>query len=276
MNTPALMSDIKQEYHQQKYNNYLEIIDSPVQFAMEYNESSPDSSLVADSPAYYTPPIAHSEVPPQQISYSLSPQWNGQPAQLHNLSSPSPTSSGILYPQSPLSLQGGINPRSVSGSPPEHTLDQHQLYASTTFQGVFNTGPQTQVSSIETEITDSGEDEKSESPLSPSIDGDGDDSDYVYPPRNRSASGTRRSQSRSYVVPSQNPRVAVRALGGFERTPRSVRISIPVPVPNLTKKSRGRRVPTTSGVAVSPTGGEEEYAVLYMHCQGLWEMLRSW
>ncbi|QRV94886.1 C2H2 zinc finger [Ceratobasidium sp. AG-Ba] len=41
---------------------------------------------------------------------------------------------------------------------------------------------------------------------------------------------------------------------GNVRMPRSCRSTVPVPIPNLTKKSRGRRVPTGPATAMPPTG----------------------
>jgi len=79
--------------------------------------------------------------------------------------------------------------------------------------------------------SESGESDTAE--LSDGPDGD-DDGDFL--PHRTSPSRTRSRRTSSVSVSSSN---------GSERPIRPCRPSAPVPVPNLTKKSRGRRVPTT-------------------------------
>jgi hypothetical protein len=57
------------------------------------------------------------------------------------------------------------------------------------------------------------------------------------------------------------------------RLPRS-RATLPTPIPNLTKKSRGRRVPTQE-FSRTPYGSKG-YSVIHLSGRGLWQMLSPW
>ena len=86
--------------------------------------------------------------------------------------------------------------------------------------------------------SDSGESEVAD--LSDGADGD-DDTDFVQSRLavSRSRSRSRRSGAGGVSAGSGNGTATARASGGGDS-----RLGAPVPVPNLTKKSRGRRVPT--------------------------------
>ncbi|KAI1790985.1 hypothetical protein LXA43DRAFT_1094997 [Ganoderma leucocontextum] len=72
--------------------------------------------------------------------------------------------------------------------------------------------------------------------------GEGDDDDYVQSPRTRRQ--RRQQQHGDYPAAANSPSTSpgAESLGGGRR------LAPPVPVPNLTKKSRGRRVPTVQQV----------------------------
>jgi len=95
--------------------------------------------------------------------------------------------------------------------------------------------------------SDSGESEAGY----PSDGGDGDDDGDFMPNRMpRSRTRSRRTSS-----------VSVSSGSGSARAPRPCRLSAPVPVPNLTKKSRGRRVPT--GPVFMVQGGVQKNVRMY-------------
>ena len=95
--------------------------------------------------------------------------------------------------------------------------------------------------------SESGESDTAE--LSGGPDGD-DDGDFL--PHRTFSSRTRSRRSSSVSVSSSN---------GSERPIRPCRLSAPVPVPNLTKKSRGRRVPTAPVFMVQ--GGVQKNMRMY-------------
>ncbi|CCM02767.1 uncharacterized protein FIBRA_04875 [Fibroporia radiculosa] len=112
-------------------------------------------------------------------------------------------------------------------------------------------------SSFPDTASDSGESERDDSD-SPEDDGD-DDGEYIEP----SASGVSRPRTRRRAISSASAASSVmsQAEGGRRNT-------LPVPVPNLTKKSRGRRVPTVP-VIVSENGVEKNtraYMCQVPHC----------
>ena len=81
---------------------------------------------------------------------------------------------------------------------------------------------------------------------------DGDDDGDFMPNRSMSRSLTRSRRTSSVSVSSGS---------GSVRAPRPCRLSAPVPVPNLTKKSRGRRVPTAPVMIVQ--GGVQKNMRMY-------------
>lgn len=107
--------------------------------------------------------------------------------------------------------QGGCDPRVLSRN---HTPDA--TMPDTPFNGVFN--PTHNQILLSSSSGDSGEDERPES---------GDEH-------------VRRLSFSTPIVPSQSYRTS----DMLERVGRTSRVTAPVPVPNLTKKSRGRHVPT--------------------------------
>ena len=145
-----------------------------------------------------------------------------------------------------------------------------QVYPAARFSGAFGS---TDEDDFKQEF-DSGEEEK------PSDDGD---SDFAMH-RNLNLNGRLRSHS-TFVVPSQADRMSAlttptvgssvllsqqgltashpstsRTNSSMRTDARTIRPSrpsapAPIPVPNLTKKSRGRRVPTHPGVALNSDGG---------------------
>lgn len=219
--------------------DYLSLAASPLDhYAQSHvDDSSPDHSLVG-SPAFYTPPVAHADIP---AAYPMSA--HPAPSPLHLMTSPiSPTPAARPVPQPiqpPLDTQIACDPRFVSGSTPIRSPN-----STVSFGAAFGTSPPAldldADGSVEAE--DSGEEEKSSD--DEDADADADDPDYVY--RGRTS-----YRSAPYVVPSQagpSSRIATRA--GGARPTRPSRVTAPEPVPNLTKKSRGRRVPTSSTVVI--------------------------
>ena len=96
--------------------------------------------------------------------------------------------------------------------------------------------------------SESGESEA----IYPSDGVDGDDDGDFMPNRAMSRSRTRSRRTSSVSVSSGS---------GIVRAPRPCRLSAPVPVPNLTKKSRGRRVPTAPVMIVQ--GGVQKNMRMY-------------
>ena len=96
--------------------------------------------------------------------------------------------------------------------------------------------------------SESGESEAAD----PSDGADGDDDGDFMPNHAMSHSRTRSRRTSSVSVSSGS---------GSVRAPRPCRLSAPVPVPNLTKKSRGRRVPTAPVVIVQ--GGVQKNMRMY-------------
>jgi len=95
--------------------------------------------------------------------------------------------------------------------------------------------------------SDSGESDTAEPSDGPDGDDDGD-----FLPHRTSHSRTRSRRTSSVSLSSSN---------GSVRPIRPCRLSAPVPVPNLTKKSRGRRVPTTPVFMVQ--GGVQKNMRMY-------------
>jgi hypothetical protein len=95
--------------------------------------------------------------------------------------------------------------------------------------------------------SESGESEAGDPSDGP--DGD-DDGDFMPTRSSRSRTRSRRTSS-----------VSVSSGSGSVRAPRPCRLSAPVPVPNLTKKSRGRRVPTAPVIVVQ--GGVQKNMRMY-------------
>ena len=93
--------------------------------------------------------------------------------------------------------------------------------------------------------------ESGESEAAYPSDGMDGDSDFM-PNRTMSRSRTRSRRTSSVSVSSSS---------GSVRAPRPCRLSAPVPVPNLTKKSRGRRVPTSPVMIVQ--GGVQKNMRMY-------------
>jgi uncharacterized Zn-finger protein len=95
--------------------------------------------------------------------------------------------------------------------------------------------------------SDSGESEVADP--SDSADGNGDGNSIPTRTMSRSLTSSRRTSSVSA------------GSGGGVRAPRSSHLAAPVPVPNLTKKSRARRVPTAPVIIVQ--GGVQKNMRMY-------------
>ena len=182
--------------------------------------------------------------------------------------------------------QGGCDPRVVGGSPPSSVYggcSSAGADGTVRFAGAFGSVDgfaETDADDREFDVEgeDSGEDEKTDE-----SDGDYMDLSFVVPSHGHAIrSGTSAaSSSRGMYVPTQSLSSSTRhssrlnasgCINGVSSGPssmhrvpsqnpmsipsRSSRPSapVPVPVPNLTKKSRGRRVPTFSSVVVNPDG----------------------
>ena len=98
--------------------------------------------------------------------------------------------------------------------------------------------------------SESGESESEAAYPSEGVDGD-DDGDFM----------PNRAMSRSRTRSRRTSSVSESSGSGSVRVPRPCRLSAPVPVPNLTKKSRGRRVPTAPVIIVQ--GGVQKDMRMY-------------
>lgn len=256
---------MKQEYFSQSLPDAgsYSYMDTPsqVSHAQSFTYSPSPESAFLDNTAYYSPtgPIsAH----PSSIPMSAHPHHAY--SMLHG---------GGGHSSSPVAAggQGGCDPRFVSGSPPDLDLRSRTMpgagaavaYHTARFAGAFGSADSEFDDDFKFDA-DSGEEEK------PS---DGYDSDFVL----RKNMGHLRSQS-SLVVPSQADRMSALTtptVGSSVMPPqvltssttslrsrtdaRTLRPSrpsapVPIPIPNLTKKSRGRRVPTHPGVVLNTDG----------------------
>lgn len=258
---PFISGHLKQEHYEPNVSDIGSYAyggvstDHPAQHPYAYT-SSPESPF-ADAAAYYSPPM----------SVSSSIPINTHPAYAF----PSHGGASSASPAAQLSSLG-CDPRSVSGSPPRVDAsrimsatagisvshDTSAIAASPPFFVPANAEPDAFESAFpdgdDEVMSDSGEEE---------LD-DENDSDYI------DSIGRRRP--RSLVVPSQADRLTALTtpvVGSSVRTrtasPRSSSrqsssrsqrpsATIPVPVPNLTKKSRGRRVPTQPIVVLTSDG----------------------
>ena len=226
-------------------------------------EALASSSEGSDSPVYCTPPTAYIDIP--------SPPYLDHPPQLYLTNAPpvspiSPLSLQCGSPQTPVDFNCGLDPSiaiaspQTTGSPIDIGSLRFEPGVKACPMPIAIQGPSDDYDSS----YDSGEDEKP----------DEEDDDYDYIP---SKSAQRRVQQFSRRIRSAtglnsaNNRV-IGDLGKHSnavitrtiRTPRVTRIAVPVPVPNLTKKSRGRRVPTSPSVVV--TNGIHKHSRSYM-CQ---------
>jgi hypothetical protein len=163
-----------------------------------------------------------------------------------------------------MEMEGDLDLQYPNSSPPPHGL--HPSAAAPAFVqpsdvmpssppafGAHVPFPRVQGSSSPPGLTD--EDFGSESGESETADGsdgpDGDDDGDFLP--NRTSHSRTRSRRTSSVSLSSG--------SGSMRPPRPCRLSAPVPVPNLTKKSRGRRVPTAPVFMVQ--GGVQKNMRMY-------------
>lgn len=271
---PFISSHVKQEQYNSNVGgtayNYMtpEHISSTQSYAYT---SSPESSFL-DASAYYSPPGSL----PTSASIPISAHPQHQHSPTFALSSSHTGHTGQLAVGA---SQGGCDPRFVSASPPDLDFRSRMMSGSgpvtspSRFAGVFGSADADVDADAEGELEAdemheyrfgaqeaSGEEERT--------DDDGD-SDYV------DGNGRRRLRRRAapLVVPSQAARVTAlttpvvsssmaspvsQAVRDASRSSmmRMQRPSapVPVPVPNLTKKSRGRRVPTNPGIVVTPDG----------------------
>ncbi|KZT42704.1 hypothetical protein SISSUDRAFT_979852 [Sistotremastrum suecicum HHB10207 ss-3] len=146
-----------------------------------------------------------------------------------DIQAPIPAYSPVTSPQ-----QVGCDPRAIYTQP-----EQPPAANEYNFSSVFTPSSDVDQSQSPEFEDGSGESEKTDS----------DDGEFPAP----------RGRSRPVVVPSQV--TSTEEPSGDFRPPRTSRLSAPIPVPNLTKKSRGRRVPTTSVVLQN---GVTKNARMYM------------
>ncbi|EJC98609.1 uncharacterized protein FOMMEDRAFT_136840 [Fomitiporia mediterranea MF3/22] len=274
---PYISGHLKQEYYtppnvsDMSAYNYMGVASPDHASAQTYAyTSSPESSFI-DGTAYYSPPAPVHATAPIPISAH---------SQQHSPTYPMPGHAGHSgHIASTSAGQGGCDPRFVSGSPPD--LDYRSRiapgsgpnptgFSPVRFAGAFGSADADTDADAdadgEVDLKDgddliedaSGEEERT--------DDDGGDSDYI--------DGRRRLRPRaSLVVPSQAARVTAlttpvvgsSVATAVSSSPRDgspstvIRVQrpsapAPVPVPNLTKKSRGRRVPTHPGIVVQSDG----------------------
>lgn len=229
--------------------------------------SSPESPFLdGPAPNYYSSTTAHSAALTSlpQPSYTL-------PMHAQLVPSPDTASAPILIGQVHSSTGGeeGCDPRYVSVSPPQlgiRSAGSHNMsgghtspspYSAIRFTGAFGSPAEAEGDvDGELDVDADGEGEQDDDD-----DEYGDDEEYL----------DRRYSSRrpraSLIVPSQAASISsitspIDSSVGPSRSSLSMRLSrptrpcapAPVPVPNLTKKSRGRRVPTNPGTVISPDG----------------------
>ncbi len=214
-----------------------------------YNDSNGnpaiDTQLFTSQPQPHAQPQQPSEVltsAPQQVVY-FSPSAENEMEMEGDLDLQYPTSSPsphTLPPAAPTYVQ----PSKVM-SPSPHTFG-----APVPFPRILGSSspPGLTGESDEDLGSESGESEAAD----PSDGAYGDDDGDFMPNRSMSRSRTRSRRASS---------VSVSSCSGSVRAPRTCRLSAPVPVPNLTKKSRGRRVPTAPVYIVQ--GGVQKNMRMY-------------
>lgn len=185
--------------------------------------ASPSQSALSSSPGlmYYSPPMTDIDL---HNSYGAHHEYNNM-----DIQAPIPAYSPVTSPQ-----QVGCDPRAIYTQP-----EQPPAANEYNFSSVFTPSSDVDQSQSPGFEDGSGESEKTDS----------DDGEFPAP----------RGRSRPVVVPSQV--TSTEEPSGDFRPPRTSRLSAPIPVPNLTKKSRGRRVPTTSVVLQN---GVTKNARMYM------------
>ena len=163
------------------------------------------------------------------------------------------TSPSMNFADLDLSQSPFLNPGQLPWS--ESKSDTQQLFVTQPQpqppSEVLSIAPQQVVYFTPESDEDSGSESGESDTAEPSDGPDGDDDGDFLP--NRSS----RSRTRSRRTSS----VSVSSSSGSVRPTRPCRLSAPVPVPNLTKKSRGRRVPTTPVFTVQ--GGVQKIMRMY-------------
>ena len=210
-----------------------------------YNDSNTnpavDSQLFASQPQPHAQPSEMLTSAPQQVGY-FSPSAENETEMEGDLDLHYPTSSRSPHALSQSAGSAFVQPEAVPPSPPAF-VPFPRVPGSSSPPGLSMTGE-----SDEELGSESGESEAAE----PSDGDDGDDDTDFMPSRTMSRSRTRSRRTSSVSVSSGS---------GSVRAPRPCRLSAPVPVPNLTKKSRGRRVPTAPVIIVQ--GGVQKNMRMY-------------
>ncbi len=229
-------------------------------------ESSPAPHPVfyadnAGSYAFYNDSNGGSAIDTQQLFAS-----QPQPQPPSEMLATAPQQVVYFSPENEMEIDGDLELHYPTSSPPPHGLPPSVAPAFVHPSDVMSPSPpafgahvpfpRVMGSSSPPGLTgESDEDLGSESGESeaadPSDGPDGDDDGDFLPNR------TSRSRTRSRRTSS----VSVSSSTGSVRPPRPCRLSAPVPVPNLTKKSRGRRVPT--GPVYMVQGGVQKNMRMY-------------
>jgi hypothetical protein len=208
-----------------------------------YNDSNTnpavDSQLFASQPQTHAQPSEMLTSAPQQVVYFAENEMDMEgDLDLHY-----PTSSPSPHALSQSAGPAFVQPSEVMSPSPPAFVPFPRVPGSSSPPGLSMTGE-----SDEDLGSESGESEAAE----PSDGPDGDDDTDFMPSRTMSRSRTRSRRTSSVSVSSGS---------GSVRAPRPCRLSAPVPVPNLTKKSRGRRVPTAPVIIAQ--GGVQKNMRMY-------------
>ena len=199
-----------------------------------YNDSNTnpavDSQLFASQPQPHAQPSEMLTSAPQQVGY-FSPSAENETEMEGDLDLHYPTSSRSPHALSQSAGSAFVQPEVVSPSPSAF-VPYPRVPGSSSPPGLSMT-----VELDEDLGSESGESEAAE----PSDGDNGDDDTDFMPSRTMSRSRTRSRRTSSVSVSNGS---------GSVRAPRPCRLSAPVPVPNLTKKSRRCRMPTAPVIIV--------------------------
>jgi hypothetical protein len=228
----------------------------------------------APQPVFYASPGSYPFYNDSNGSPAIEPQLFAPQSQPQSQQAPSEilasTPQQVVYfsqaAETEMDIEGDLDLQYPTSSPPHHHLSTSTAPAFVHPSDVMPPSPPTLTASIPFPRVlgsssppgltgESDEDIGSESGDSeaayPSDGADGDD-DADFMPNRTPSSHTRSRRTSSVSVSSGS---------GSARAARPCRLSAPVPVPNLTKKSRGRRVPTAPVFIVQ--GGVQKNMRMY-------------
>jgi hypothetical protein len=281
-NTPSMSADIQHEYPFDisfapgSTMSFADLELSQSAFLnpgqLPWSESKSDfkvESSPAPQPVFYADPGSYAFYNDSNGSpavdtqlFASQPQSHAQPQQPSEMLTSAPQQVVYFSPsaENEMEMDGELELHYPTSSPPPHALPPSaafvqpsevmspSAFAPVPFPRVLGSSspPGLTGESDEDLGSESGDSEAAE----PSDGGD-DDGDFM-PNRTMSLSRTRSRRTSSVSVSSGS---------GSVRAPRPCRLNAPVPVPNLTKKSRGRRVPTAPVFIVQ--GGVQKNMRMY-------------